>query len=69
MLWQLTGFRLLAEPVIDDPELLVTARHGVVSSDVDVCSQIGVDTMKKGGNAVDAAIGKAPNALQLVCFC
>jgi len=36
----------------------VTAKHGVVSSDVDVCSQIGVDTMKKGGNAVDAAIGK-----------
>jgi hypothetical protein len=46
-----------ADPYIDDSELLVTARNGVVSSDVDVCSQIGVDTMKRGGNAVDAAIG------------
>lgn len=32
----------------------------MVSSDVDVCSQIGVDVMKKGGNAVDAAIGMTP---------
>jgi hypothetical protein len=43
--------------LVDDSELLVTGKNGVVASDVDVCSQIGVDTMKKGGNAVDAAIG------------
>ncbi|KAF8242424.1 gamma-glutamyltranspeptidase [Wilcoxina mikolae CBS 423.85] len=55
MIWVHSG----SDPYIDDSELLVTARNGVVSSDVDVCSQIGVDTMKKGGNAVDAAIATA----------
>ena len=38
----------------------------MVSSDVDVCSQIGVDTMKKGGNAVDAAIGSLHTLASLV---
>jgi hypothetical protein len=54
----------LADHLIDDSELLVTGKHGVVSSDVDVCSQIGVDTMKKGGNAVDAAIGMLSALIQ-----
>ncbi|KAI5794150.1 gamma-glutamyltranspeptidase [Pyronema domesticum] len=49
----------VSDPTLDDSELLVTAKHGVVASDVDVCSQIGVDTLKKGGNAVDAAIATA----------
>ncbi|XP_077989784.1 glutathione hydrolase 1 proenzyme-like [Glandiceps talaboti] len=30
--------------------------HGAVSCNVQLCSQIGVDTLKKGGHAVDAAI-------------
>ena len=40
--------------------LLVSAPHGVVASDVEECSQIGVDVMKRGGNAVDAVIGLSP---------
>ncbi|KAA8904399.1 nucleophile aminohydrolase [Sphaerosporella brunnea] len=55
IIWENEG----SDPLTDDSELLVTGKHGVVSSDVDVCSQIGVDTMKKGGNAVDAAIATA----------
>lgn len=42
--------------IIDD-DLIVEAIHGAVSSDVDICSHIGVELLKQGGNAVDAAIG------------
>ena len=34
----------------------VRARHGMVASTNQVASQVGVDVMKRGGNAVDAAI-------------
>lgn len=40
-----------------DDDILVDCLHGAVSSDVDICSRIGVELLKKGGNAVDAAIG------------
>lgn len=42
---------------ITDDDILVNAIHGAVSSDVDICSRIGVELLKQGGNAVDAAIG------------
>jgi gamma-glutamyltranspeptidase/glutathione hydrolase len=37
----------------------VRARHGMVASTNEVASQVGVDVMKRGGNAVDAAIAVA----------
>lgn len=42
---------------ITDDDVLVDVLHGAVSSDVDICSRIGVELLKKGGNAIDAAIG------------
>jgi hypothetical protein len=35
---------------------LVKARHGAVASGDKQCSKIGVDILKHGGNAVDAAV-------------
>src|SRR5215217_1965525 len=37
----------------------VRARHGMVSSTNEVASRVGVDIMKRGGNAVDASIAVA----------
>ena len=37
----------------------VRARHGIVASTNQLASQVGVDVMKRGGNAVDAAIAVA----------
>src|SRR5215210_1717686 len=37
----------------------VRARHGMVASTNEVTSHVGVDIMKRGGNAVDAAIAVA----------
>ena len=35
---------------------LVKARHGAVASQNKQCSEVGVDVLKRGGNAVDAAV-------------
>ena len=40
-----------------DEHQLLTGKNGAVTSDVEQCSVIGIDLMKMGGNAVDAAIG------------
>ncbi len=37
----------------------VRARHGIVASTNEIASNVGVDVMKRGGNAVDAAIAVA----------
>ena len=37
--------------------VLVHAEHGAVSTENKLCSDIGVDILKDGGSAVDAAIG------------
>ncbi|KAG7091047.1 hypothetical protein E1B28_010106 [Marasmius oreades] len=40
----------------NNPAILVSSRHGAVAADHRLCSDIGVQILKSGGNAVDAAI-------------
>lgn len=42
-----------------NPAYLVQARHGAVAAENKICSQIGVDILKVGGNAVDSVISAA----------
>ena len=59
-----TPFAVSARPRIT-PEFAIAARqpvrakHGIVASTNQFASQVGVDVMKRGGNAVDAAIAVA----------
>ncbi|KAF9222505.1 gamma-glutamyltranspeptidase [Gyrodon lividus] len=45
--------------IVRNPAYLITADHGAVASENKRCSDIGVDVLKEGGNAVDAAISAA----------
>ena len=38
---------------------LIIAEHGAVASELEECSDLGVDILKKGGNAMDAGIASA----------
>ena len=42
-----------------NPAFLIEAKHGAVAAENERCSTIGVEVLKEGGNAVDAAISSA----------
>jgi len=39
------------------PPVLQPGQHGAVASESDICSHIGIDLLKLGGNAADAMVG------------
>jgi Gamma-glutamyltranspeptidase len=43
-------------PAKRNPAYLIHAKHGAVATENILCSNIGVDVLKDGGNAVDASI-------------
>lgn len=45
-----------SQDITRNPAYLIKAKSGAVASENILCSEIGVDVMKDGGNAVDAAI-------------
>jgi hypothetical protein len=45
-----------SQDVVRNPAYLIKAKSGAVASENILCSEIGVDVMKDGGNAVDAAV-------------
>jgi gamma-glutamyltranspeptidase/glutathione hydrolase/leukotriene-C4 hydrolase len=57
-IWYHTRKTVTHGPVTEgrNPSYLIKAKSGAVASENEVCSEIGVDTLKDGGNAVDAAI-------------
>ena len=57
--WVLHAICALASQIYlgDEPARSGDARHGAVASENSVCSQIGIDLMKAGGNAADAVRG------------
>lgn len=47
------------QPGLRNPSYLVRGEHGAVATETETCSQIGIDILKDGGKATDAAIGSA----------
>ena len=45
-----------SQGVARNPAYLIKAKSGAIASENILCSEIGVDVMKDGGNAVDAAV-------------
>ncbi|KAG7113427.1 Glutathione hydrolase proenzyme like protein [Verticillium longisporum] len=45
------------QPALSSPTCKGEPRRGAVASELDICSKIGTDLLKAGGNAVDAAVG------------
>lgn len=60
---------LVTADTTTDRDKLIQSRNGAVSSDVEICSQIGVMLMKKGGNAVDAVIGMFSLSMSMYYLC
>lgn len=47
------------KPGLRNPSYLVRGRHGAVATESEICSKIGLDVLKDGGTATDAAISGA----------
>ncbi|KAK4704934.1 hypothetical protein P7C70_g1271, partial [Phenoliferia sp. Uapishka_3] len=47
------------QPGLRNPNYLVSGQYGGVATEVGVCSDIGVDVLREGGTATDAAIASA----------
>ena len=46
-----------AGPAHRNPAYLIKAEHAAVASENSLCSKLGVQILKDGGNAVDSAVG------------
>ena len=59
LIFGLNGLPIVAPNALGASRDPVRAKHGIVASTNEVASRIGVDVMRRGGNAIDAAIAVA----------